>query len=158
MREQKKFDLILKRIMGVCTDPTKKIDVQGTAKLSELDTIDDSFFDISNQELRNIETQINNTLQGNVEFEGCDGIILPIPIKSTLENLDDIITENKSSNKIEKLQQGIDNMVNNPDWKVMVPKLGLDINLKVGVEGNLIVKLPRVVFKSILTKCVSLQF
>ena len=156
MREQKKFDLILKRIMGVCTDPTKKIDVQGTAKLSELDTIDDSFFDISNQELRNIETQINNTLQGNVEFEGCDGIILPIPVKATLENLDDIITENKSSNKIEKLQQGIDDMVNNPDWKVMVPKLGLDINLKVGVEGNLIVKLPRVVFKSILTPKVML--
>jgi hypothetical protein len=30
MREQTKFDLILKRIMGVCTDPAKKIDVAGT--------------------------------------------------------------------------------------------------------------------------------
>jgi hypothetical protein len=156
LREQKKFDLILKRIMGICNDPTKKIDVQGTAKLPELDNIDDSFFDISNQELRNIEAQINNTLQGNVEFEGCDGIILPIPVKATLENLDDIIKENKGSGKVEKLQEGIDNMVNNPEWKVMVPKLGLDINLKVGVEGNIIVKLPRVVFKSILTPKVML--
>ena len=156
LREQKKFDLILKRMMGICTDPTKKIDVQGTAKLSELDTIDDSFFDISNQELRNIETQINNTMQGNVEFEGCDGIILPIPVRATLDNLDDIINENKGSGKIEKLQQGIENMTNNPDWKTMVPKLGLDINLKVGVEGNIITKLPRVVFKSILTPKVML--
>jgi hypothetical protein len=98
LREQKKFDLILKRIMGICNDPTKKIDVQGTAKLPELDNIDDSFFDISNQELRNIEAQINNTLQGNVEFEGCDGIILPIPVKATLENLDDIIKENNYNN------------------------------------------------------------
>lgn len=156
MREQKKFDLILKRIMGICTDPTKKIDVQGTAKLSELDTIDDSFFEISNQELRNIETQINNTLSGNLEFEGCDGIILPIPVQSTLDSLDDIIKENKSSNKVEKLEQGIDDMVNNPEWKTLVPKLGIDINLKVGVDGNIIVKLPRVVFKSILTPKVML--
>ena len=156
MREQKKFDLIIKRMMGICTDPTKKIDVQGTAKLSELDTIDDSFFEISDQELRNIETQINNTLEGNVEFEGCDGIILPIQVKKTLESLDDVIKENKSSKKIEKLEQAVDQMANDQDWKVLVPKLGLDINLKVGIEGNIIVKLPRVVFKSILTPKVML--
>ena len=42
LREEKKFDLILKRIMGVCSDPNKKIDVGGTAKLSDQDLIDDS--------------------------------------------------------------------------------------------------------------------
>jgi hypothetical protein len=158
MREQKKFDLILKRIMGICSDPRKKIDVQGTAKLSEDDTIDDSFFEISGQELRLIENEINNTLEGIVEFEDCDNIKLPIQVQSTLESLDEIVKENKSSNKVEKLQQAVEEMAETPAWKELVPKLGLDINLKASLEGNLILKLPRLVFKSIMTPKVMLGF
>jgi len=76
LREQNKFDLILKRIMGICTDPAKKIDVAGTAKLSEQDYIDDSFFEISNQELRNIETRVDDITSGVVEFEDCGTVKL----------------------------------------------------------------------------------
>ena len=67
LREQSKFSMVLKRIMGICEDPSKKINVAGTAKLSETDEIDDSFFDVSNQELLVIENKINNTLNGVVE-------------------------------------------------------------------------------------------
>ncbi len=91
MREQKKFDVILKKIMGICTDPTKKIDVGGTAKLSDQDYIDDNFFNVSNQELRTIENSINNTINGVVEFEGCDNIKLPINLSGTKQILDEVI-------------------------------------------------------------------
>ena len=158
MREQKKFDLILKRIMGICNDPNKKIDVQGTAKLSEDDTIDDSFFEITGQELRNIENEINNTLNGVVEFEDCGNIKLPIPVTPTLQSLDEIVKENKISGKVEKLQQSIDELAETPAWKELVPKLGIDVNLKLNLEGGLAVKLPRLVFKSIITPKVMLGF
>lgn len=158
MREQKKFDLILKRIMGICNDPNKKIDVQGTAKLSDDDTIDDSFFEITGQELRNIENEINNTLNGVVEFEDCGNVKLPIPVTPTLQSLEEIVKENKISGKVEKLQQSIDELAETPEWKELVPKLGIDVNLKLNLEGGLAVKLPRLVFKSIITPKVMLGF
>jgi hypothetical protein len=40
LREQNKFDMVLKRIMGICEDPNKKIDVAGTSKLSDVDEIE----------------------------------------------------------------------------------------------------------------------
>ena len=55
LKEQSKFMTVLKRIMGICEDPNKKIDVAGTSKLSDIDEIDDSFFDVTNQELMVIE-------------------------------------------------------------------------------------------------------
>jgi hypothetical protein len=158
LREEKKFDLILKRIMGICSAPPQKIDVQGTAKLSELDTIDDSFFDVSGQELRNIENEINNTLNGVVEFEDCNDLKLPLNVLAVRESLDEIINENKDSKKIDKIIEGIDNMTNDPQWKNLIPKFGLDLNLKLNIETDLIKKLPRIVFKSILTPKVVLGF
>jgi hypothetical protein len=158
LREEKKFDLILKRIMGICSAPPQKIDVQGTAKLSELDTIDDSFFDVSGQELRNIENEINNTLNGVVEFEDCNDLKLPLNVLAVRESLDEVINENKDSKKIDKIIEGIDNMTNDPQWKNLIPKFGLDLNLKLNIETDLIKKLPRIVFKSILTPKVVLGF
>ena len=62
LKEQSKFMTVLKRIMGICEDPNKKIDVAGTSKLSDIDEIDDSFFDVTNQELMVIEQKINNPI------------------------------------------------------------------------------------------------
>ena len=41
---QSKFEIILQRILGLCFDSNKEIDVQGTAKLGQLDNIDQSFY------------------------------------------------------------------------------------------------------------------
>jgi hypothetical protein len=158
LREQNKFDLILKRIMGICTDPAKKIDVAGTAKLSEQDYIDDSFFEISNQELRNIETRVDDITSGVVEFEDCGTVKLPLNPKSTRDSLDEIITEKVGSKKIERVQDAIKEMVNDPNWKNLVPGLGLDINLKASLDTSLIKQLPKIVFKTILTPKVMLGF
>jgi hypothetical protein len=158
LREEKKFDLILKRIMGICSSPPQKIDVQGTAKLSELDNIDDSFFEVSGQELRSIENEINNIVNGVVEFEDCGNLKLPLNVQATRESLDEVISENKDSKKIDKIIEGIDNMTKDPQWKNLVPKFGLDLNLKLNIETDLIKKLPRIVFKTILSPKVLLGF
>ena len=158
MREQKKFDLILKRIMGVCTDPTKKIDVGGTAKLSDEDNIDDSFFEVSNQELRSIENDINNRLAGVVEFEDCGNLQLPVNVLGTRQILDEVITKKGESGKVDRVQQAIDEIANDPNWKNLVPKLGIDLNIKASLDTSLITQLPKIVFKTILSPKVMLGF
>jgi hypothetical protein len=158
MREQKKFDLILKRIMGVCTDPRKKIDVSGAAKLSDEDNIDDSFFEVSNQELRSIENDINNRLAGVVEFEDCGNLQLPVNVLGTRQILDEVITKKGESGKVDRVQQAIDEIANDPNWKNLVPKLGIDLNIKASLDTSLITQLPKIVFKTILSPKVMLGF
>lgn len=158
LREQKKFDLILKRIMGVCTDPTKKIDVSGTAKLSDQDLIDDGFFEVSNQELRFIEESINNTINGVVQFEDCGNLKLPVNPQATRSIVEEIITENVGSKKIDRVEQAIGELANDPKWQELVPSLGLDINLKASLDTSLITQLPKIVFKTILSPKVMLGF
>ena len=158
MREQTKFDLILKRIMGVCTDPAKKIDVAGTAKLSDQDFIDDSFFEISNQELRFIEEKINNTINGVVQFEDCGDLRLPVNVQASRTIVEDVITENVSSKKIDRVEQAMAELSNDPKWKELVPSLGLDINFKASLDTSLITQLPKIVFKTVLSPKVMLGF
>jgi len=158
LREQKKFDLILKRIMGVCTDPTKKIDVAGTAKLSDQDLIDDGFFEVSNQELRAIEEDINNTINGVVQFEDCGDLKLPVNPQATRSVVEEVITENVGSKKIDRVEQAIGELANDPKWQELVPSLGLDINLKASLDTSLITQLPKIVFKTILSPKVMLGF
>ena len=158
LREEKKFDLILKRIMGVCADPNKKIDVGGTAKLSDQDLIDDAFFEVSPQELRTIENQINNIKQGVVEFEDCGNVKLPVNILGTRSSLDEIITENTSTKKIDRVEQALEEMAKDPNWKNLVPGIGINLNLKASIDTDLINQLPKISFKSILSPKVMLGF
>ena len=77
--------LILQRILGLCFDKTKEIDVSGTAKLSESDGIDESFFEFTEIDLRIIDQTISDIKLGVVEFEECDTVKLPV-------NSSDILT------------------------------------------------------------------
>jgi len=158
MREESKFDKILNRIMGICTDPTKKIDVAGTAKLSDLDLIDDSFFEITPQELRSIENEINNKINGVVEFEDCGNLKLPVNTEGVFNILDEIISENKDSKKVSLISESIDKLVNDPSWKNLLPKFGLELNLKDALENKFLLTLPKAVFKTILSPKVMLGF
>jgi hypothetical protein len=158
LREQTKFEMIIKRMMGICSDPTKSIDVAGTAKLSDLDFIDDSFFEVSNQELRQIEEIIANIQSGVVKFQDCNDLALPINVNLIYGELDEIISLNSDSKKSDQLQQSLTDIANDPKWKTLVPNLGLDINLFGAIQSDFLLKLPRAVFKSILTPKVMLGF
>ena len=77
LKDQNNFMLVLKRIMGICSEP-KSIDVSGTAKLSDLDDIDDSFFNPTNQEKIITDEMVNDVINGVMSFEDCDTIKFPI--------------------------------------------------------------------------------
>jgi len=158
LREQKKFDLIIKRITGICSDPTKSIDVGGTAKLNDLDLIDDDFFEISNQELRLIENEINNITNGVVEFESCEGVKLPINSNAMMSSLDQVITENNPSSQIDLIESALDDMAKNPEWSNLVPGIGIDLNIKGDIDFKVITEMAKIIYRSVLSPKTMLGF
>jgi len=158
LREKRKFDLIIKRITGICSDPTKTIDTGGTAKLNDLDLIDDDFFEISNQELRNIENQINNVSNGVVEFESCEGVKLPINSGAMLSALDEVITENNPSGQIDLIESALDDMSKNPEWSNLVPGIGIDLNIKGDIDFKVITEMAKIIYRSVLSPKTMLGF
>lgn len=158
LREQKKFDLIIKRICGICSDPTKSIDTGGTAKLNDLDLIDDAFFEISNQELRAVEYEINNISNGIVEFESCDGVKLPMNVNAMTNAIDEVITENKSSNKIDAIESALDDISKDPEWSNLVPGIGIDLDIKGDIDLKVITEMAKIIYRSVLSPKTMLGF
>ena len=54
--------------MGLCFDNRKEIDVSGIAKLAELDDIDESFFEFTDIDLRNIFDVLTNDADLSDEY------------------------------------------------------------------------------------------
>lgn len=162
-KELSNFFLILKRLMGICSDPTKKIDVAGTSKLSEFENIDDSFFEPTAQEEILSDRLSNNIKKGIVEFEDCGNVELPVNLKSARLSQQEIVNEKNDNKKIQLFKKYIDDTSNDPNWQKLSEKYGfsipgLSLNIKASIDTSIITKLPTVVFKSILTPKVMLGF
>jgi hypothetical protein len=52
-----------------------------------LDGVDDSFFELNEIDLRNIEVQISNVQNGVMEFEDCGNIRLPVDSTVLMDEL-----------------------------------------------------------------------
>lgn len=148
---QNKFSLIIQRILGLCFDNRREIDVSGNAKIAELDGVDDSFFEFNDIDLRNIDILNDNTKNGVVEFEDCDNIKLPvnfdvltdelIKLRETLENKTD-------AEKVEAIENILDSIQENPEWKLTVPN---NLNIQVSFDGDVIKKIPLAIVSGILS-------
>lgn len=110
------FSLYIQRILGLCFDNAREIDVSGISKLSPIDNIDDSFFELSDLDLRKIETKIANIQNGVVEFEECDNVKLPVNSAAILDALNEMLfieNENDLENAANNLTQVL---TSNPEW------------------------------------------
>lgn len=85
------FSLYIQRILGLCFDNAREIDVSGISKLAELDDIDDSFFELTDVDLRKIENKVSNIQNGVMEFEDCDNVKLPVNSTQILEALNEML-------------------------------------------------------------------
>ena len=113
-----KILLILQRVLGLCVDKTEEIDVSGTAKVSDSYTLDDSFFEFTEVDLRIIDQKISDIKLGVVEFEECDTVKLPVntdDILSALNNLN-FIDNSNNNNNIDDAADLTDVLTNNPGW------------------------------------------
>lgn len=128
-----KFFLIIQRILGLCFDNATEIDVSGVAKVSELDNIDESFFEFSDVDLRRIEQKVTNIKNGVVEFEDCDNVKLPVDFTSILSALESIILV-PDSDAINAANQVTTTLTENPEWN----GFGLTGNVRGAIDGNFV--------------------
>ena len=151
INNQSRFSLIVQRILGLCFDDRREIDVSGVAKVAELDGVDDSFFELNEIDLRNIDIEISNVQNGIMEFEDCDNIKLPVNSEVLIDELIDF-RNTESGNTVEQqveiLGKIIDSISDNPDWSITAPA---NLNVKVSIDKSVIKKIPLAVAASILT-------
>lgn len=151
IEEQNKFILLIQRILGLCFDDREQIDVSGIAKIAELDGIDDSFFELTDVDLRNIELAISNIQRGVVVFQDCDNIELPVNSKEITGRLVDLSSKSSGMTKDEIITESekiLDSLSENKEWKLKIPDLS---NLKVAVDRDFLKKLPIAITAGVLT-------
>ena len=151
INNQSRFALITQRILGLCFDDRREIDVSGVAKVAELDGVDDSFFELNEIDLRNIDVEISNVQNGIMEFEDCGNIKLPVDSQVLIDeliNFRNTESGNTVEQQVEILGQIIDSISNNPDWDITAPA---NLNVKVSIDKSVIKKIPLAVAASVLT-------
>jgi len=149
--EQSKFEKILQRILGLCFDNNREIDVQGTAKLGQLDNIDQSFFEMAPVDLKNIEIEVNNMIQGVTEFTDCNNVKLPVNTEALLDSLTQLINDDvgNAGQNADNLMGLVNNMAKDQDWKLNIPS-GIDLNLNVAINNDFLKIIPKSVMFAIL--------
>jgi hypothetical protein len=151
LTNQSRFGLIVQRILGLCFDDRREIDVSGVAKVAELDGVDDSFFELNEIDLRNIDIEISNVQNGIMEFEDCNNVKLPVNSQVLVDELIEFrnsLSGDSIESQVQTLGQIIDSISDNPEWSTPgVPNL----NLKLSIDKNIIKKIPLAVAAGVLT-------
>jgi hypothetical protein len=141
-----KFAAIIQRILGLCFDNTKEIDVSGIAKIAELDGIDDSFFEFNEIDLRNIEQRISNVKNGVAEFLSCENVKLPVNYFEILDNLNQLnfVADNDLVAAADSLTE---TMANNPAWS----GFAIEGNIKAELDLNFVKLMVNGIIMSVLS-------
>jgi hypothetical protein len=130
LRDQTKFEKILQRVLGLCFDQTEEIDVSGNAKLSVLDLIDESFFELNSTELKEIDEKINNIKRGVVEFTDCNNVKVPVNYDATLKYAQDAMGQSNDTDKLNALADAINGLSQDENWKLLLPNIDIDGSVK----------------------------
>ena len=141
---------IIQRILGMCFDSRREIDVSGVSKVAELDGVDDSFFELTEVDLRQIEIKIENIQNGVVEFEDCGNVKLPIDfntILGELTNFRDVVDDQNIEEQVKSLENILNSISENPEFKVYAPNL----NLKNIINKDIIKLIPLALAAAIIS-------
>jgi HPt (histidine-containing phosphotransfer) domain-containing protein len=145
------FALIVQRILGLCFDSRREIDVSGVSKVAELDGVDDTFFELTEVDLRNIDIRISNIQNGVMEFEDCENVKLPVDYETLVNELDkfrDVIDILSPEEQVKGITSILDTIYQNPDWKAFLPT---NFNLEVAVNKEILKQIPLAVASAVLS-------
>lgn len=96
-----KFLIILKRLLGICNDVNStEIDVSGISKVSDIEEIDDSYFEFSDIDLAYIDQIISDIQLNQYEFVDCNVSKINldyISISQAIDSLNFVDGENNSN-------------------------------------------------------------
>jgi hypothetical protein len=146
-----KFSLILQRILGLCFDNRREIDVSGVAKVAELDGVDDTFFEFTEVDLRNIDIRISNIQNGVMEFEDCDNVKLPVDYETLVDELikyRDISNTLTLNEQVDAISGILDTLYQNPEWQAFLPT---NFNLEVAVNKQILKQIPLAVASAVIS-------
>lgn len=143
-----KFVLILQRILGLCFDERREIDVSGTAKVGELDGVDESFFELTDIDLRNIDKIISDIKLGVVEFEDCENVKLPVDVNSINDQLLLILNAATFEEQVNAATNLTNVLTDNPAWSLQIPS---SVDIKLSVDTSFLTNLPKALLMALLT-------
>ena len=145
------FSLIIQRILGLCFDNRREIDVSGVSKVAELDGVDDTFFELTEVDLRNIDVRISNIQNGVMEFEDCDNVKLPVDVETLIDELikfRDTVDDQTPEQQVKSIGNVLDTLYQNPDWQAFLPT---NFNLEVAVNKEIVKQIPLAVASAVLS-------
>ena len=145
------FSIIVQRILGLCFDSRREIDVSGVSKVAELDGVDDTFYELTQADLRNIEVRISNIQNGVVQFESCDNIKLPVDYETLvneLVNLRDVIDDQSPEEQVKSISNVLDTLYQNPDWQAFLPT---NFNGEIAFNKEYIYQIPLALASAVLS-------
>ena len=147
------FQKILTRILGLCFDERNEIDVSGNAKIAPLDGVDETFFELTDIDLREIESNLSNIQRGVIEYQDCTTVKLPVDTQAIFNNLLQILDldENNSAATTALLNQTVDSVKGNTQWP-QIDSIGIKI------DNEIIKSLPRALYSAVLSPKVLLPF
>lgn len=133
-----KLNILMQRIFGLCFDSNKEIDTSGTAKVSENDNIDNSFFEFSDFDLRFIEEKTSDIKLGVIEFEDCENVKVPMNTEALID-------------AILQIDFNEDNVNNQIDQAVNILNNVTDGSFKLRLDLEFIKQFPKAIVQTILS-------
>lgn len=149
--ENSKFQAIVNRILGLCFDGRREIDVSGVSKVAELDGVDDSFFELTEVDLRNIDVRISNIQNGVMEFQDCNNVKLPVDYQTLVDELikfRDVLDDQTTEEQVNTISNILDTIYQNPDWNELLPT---NFNLELAVNKDFLKQIPLAVASAVLS-------
>lgn len=133
------FSKIVQRILGLCFDSKEEIDVSGIAKIAPLDGIDESFFELTDIDLRQIESEISNIKLGVFEYLDCTTIKQPYnsnEVQTTLSQLF-FVDDNNVAENTRILNEAIESVKD----KTLGPNFQLGLAIDEDIINNFVTAL-----------------
>jgi len=139
------FQKIIERILGLCFDSDEEIDVSGIAKIAPLDGVDESFFELTDVDLRTIESEISNIKLGVFEYIDCTNVKQPFNDNEVFDNLLRLlnINDNDSAGNTAILNETIETVKE----KLIGPKFELGLS----IDDDMINKLPLALYSAVIS-------
>jgi hypothetical protein len=149
--QSSKFYLLVQRILGLCFDNRREIDVSGISKIAELDGVDESFFEFTEVDLRNIDLFVNNVQNKVVEFEDCNNVKLPVDYETIVSQLVDFrksLSGQTTEQQVSSVGAIIDSLYQNPEWKAFLPT---NLSVELAINKDILKQIPIALIASVLS-------
>jgi hypothetical protein len=139
------FQRIIQRILGLCFDNREEIDVSGIAKVAPLDGIEDSFFELTDVDLRFIDSNISNIKQGVFEYIECTTIKQPFNTNEVFDTLLQIlqVDENNTADSTEVFNSTLQSIKDNT--------IGPKFELGVSIDDAVVQRFPEAIYAALIS-------